>query len=518
MITAPSELPFLVLMVYINNNYNEFQFSRLKNRLMKTKLLIMLFFVTQLLPAQNFTEKAGTMFENVSYSSIEFADVDGDNDEDVIVAGFYTFNPYQTASTKLYMNDGMGNYVEKDSPLVGIARGDIKFFDADGDNDLDVIIAGEHQFLDRTTRLYLNDGAGNFTEKMGTPFEGVVYCSIAIADIDNDNDLDVFIIGKEPWFSYAWLYRNDGSGNFVKVTAPPMEGLSFSSAAFADIDGDNDQDLFITGRKYHNTQPHMAILYSNDGFGNFSVLTDTTFKALAYSSVEFADVDGDNDLDLLTTGAHYSTIHTILYLNDGLGRFTEKTGTTFDDVAYSSIKFKDMDGDNDPDVLIAGSTSSGLRSTKLYMNDGAGNFSELPGTPFEGIDQCAVGIADINGDNDYDILISGNAINYNLVVKLYVNDLLSFNEAATEENEDLVIVLYPNPTSDKINVHYSSETGHPVLMNIIDLTGKLVSQKKVKSEVGDNLFSFDLSTLVKGIYFLQIEDGMKIGTRQFIVN
>ncbi len=60
--------------------------------------------------------------------------------------------------------------------------------------------------------------------------------------------------------------------------------------------------------------------------------------------------------------------------------FTEVTGTPFTGVALSSIAFADVDGDNDQDVLITGLNlvqqgTPGDRISKLYTNDGAGNFS-----------------------------------------------------------------------------------------------------------------------------------------------
>ena len=101
------------------------------------------------------------------------------------------------------------------------------------------------------------------------------------------------------------------------------------------------------------------------------------FAGVAEGSIAFADIDGDNDLDVLITGRDSSgTIISKLYTNDGLGNFTEMMGTPFEGVVLSSIGFADVDGDNDQDVLITGTSSSGVIS-KLYTNDGMGNFTEM---------------------------------------------------------------------------------------------------------------------------------------------
>jgi hypothetical protein len=94
--------------------------------------------------------------------------------------------------------------------------------------------------------------------------------------------------------------------------------------------------------------------------------------------------------------------------------FTEVTGTPFTGVAQSSIAFADVDGDNDLDVLITGlnfmGQPPGVRISKLYTNDGVGNFTEVFGTPFAGVEEGSIAFADVDGDNDQDVLITGGAI------------------------------------------------------------------------------------------------------------
>ncbi len=66
------------------------------------------------------------------------------------------------------------------------------------------------------------------------------------------------------------------------------------------------------------------------------------------------DIDGDNDLDFLITGFKYPDAHTKLYTNDGAGVFTEVTNTNLSDVSFGSVAFADIDGDNDKDLVITG--------------------------------------------------------------------------------------------------------------------------------------------------------------------
>ena len=67
-------------------------------------------------------------------------------------------------------------------------------------------------------------------------------------DFDNDGDLDLFVANGG--FLGSWnnlLYRNEGSGDFVKITSGPVvdDGRSSRSGSWGDFDNDGDLDLFV---------------------------------------------------------------------------------------------------------------------------------------------------------------------------------------------------------------------------------------------------------------------------------
>ena len=140
--------------------------------------------------------------------------------------------------------------------------------------------------------------AQSFTEVVDTPFEGVQFSSIAVADVDGDNDEDILITGRGTGDDrIAKLYINDGKGNFTEMINTPFEGVQFSSIAFADVDGDSDEDVLITGSNIDFNS--IAKLYLNDGLGNFTELMNTPFEPIRDGSVAFADIDGDTDQDVI---------------------------------------------------------------------------------------------------------------------------------------------------------------------------------------------------------------------------
>ncbi len=389
---------------------------------MKLTLLPIFTLFTYVLAAQTFSELTGTPFEAVNTSSIAFADVDGDGDQDVFITGGVSSF---VKISKLYTNGGGGTFSEMmNTPFEGVNVSSIAFADVDGDNDQDVLLTGLDNSSNRIAKLYTNDGNGTFTEVMGTPFGGVVDGSIAFADVDGDNDQDVLITGQGNGIfpPSSRLYINDGEGTFVEMAGTPFLGLELSSVAFADIDGDNDQDLLTSG---WTSAQRISKLYTNDGTGAFTEITSTPFDGISNGSVAFADVDGDNDQDLLLTGVNGSLdLIANLYTNDGTGAFSEVSGTPFVGVDCSSVAFADVDGDNDQDVLITGADSPFGKIAKLYMNDGGGTFTEMMGTPFDGVDCSAVAFADVDDDNDQDVLLTGLNGSFQRIAKLYLNGAL----------------------------------------------------------------------------------------------
>ena len=401
-------------------------------------LFIILF--TSNIKAQSFSEITETPFEGVAYSSIAFADVDNDNDQDVLITGEINSDQPHTI---LYTNDGNGNFEEvTGTPFDGVFKSSIAFSDIDNDNDQDVLITGENSSGQRISKLYTNDGIGIYVEVLGTSFDGIYYSSISFADVDNDNDQDVLITGANSSDEYiSKLYTNDGNGNFEEVLGTPFDGSWRGSIAFADIDNDNDQDVLITG--FNNTDLSISKLYTNDGNGNFEEVLGTPFVGVRRSSVAFADVDNDNDQD----------------------------------------------------VLITGHNSPPLQISNLYSNNGNGGFVEVEGTPFESVTSGSIAFADIDNDNDQDVLITGFGDFLIHISKLYRNlTIVGINEISLFSK----VSIYPNPNTRLINIDLGSLT--VVSLKVINVSGQLIYYKE---HINAPIYQFELDA-APGIYILEL--------------
>ena len=411
---------------------------------MKKKYLIITSLILSLTTqAQNFQEVTFSNLVAGSSGECIFGDIDGDNDQDalIIAANFPEI-------ANLYINDGTGVFTENtNTPFVGVADGAAAFFDIDNDNDLDLIIAGADGPFPGPTRLYTNDGNANFTLVSGTPFISVYNCALDFADIDGDNDLDILISGQAAvnglgYLYLSKLYKNDGLGSFTEIAGTNFIGAAYGSVNFADIDGDNDKDVLITG---HNGTQFLTNFYTNNGNGVFTSITHP-FPNVAVSSVAFADIDGDSDLDVLLTGdSDYAnpTPTAEMFTNDGNGNFTIVNGTPFDGVLWSSVAFSDVDNDNDLDVLITGNSSNDLNNpayeTNLFINNGSGTFAIDNANIFPAYSLSDVAFSDVDNNGYSDIFIMGNE-------NMFMNNLCQINITVSINNGAILTANQSNST------------------------------------------------------------------------
>jgi hypothetical protein len=302
-------------------------------------------------------------------------DFDGDGDLDILA--------FDSESAVLYRNEE-GAFsafaLAFDKPLV-FANSDLdaaRMGDFDNDGDEDVLVAVDDGSYGGFGAVYLfkNDRGVFATSgesrgpvyQIGTP---------AVADHDNDGDLDIVITGLD-----SYIYKAEGSsllentGSSFNLSDKDLPETSFGVPVWGDIDGDGDQDLVLSGGIYGIDGPagiggsHTLVL-RNDGNSVFTQMAQIQPPVNGHAVL--GDYDNDGDLDLFLSGTGLST----LYENRKTS-FVNIAGA-FDQLDVRHTALGDYDNDGDLDALITGLTEEGA-VTRLFRNEQT-NPNEAPGAP-----------------------------------------------------------------------------------------------------------------------------------------
>jgi len=294
------------------------------------------------------------------------------------------------------------------------------FTDIDGDGDQDLIAA--ERFGDG--RLYRNDSCGDelrfvdITAEVGMGSHiSNEQTHIALADIDGDGDLDVYLTEGWQYGNGGVLYLNESDSqgiHFVDVTDKSglVAPVSCRTILFNDYDGDGDPDLYLgshgSANKFYLNQGDI----NNDGIPDFK---DVTAKAgLNYygydNGATAGDIDNDGDIDIVQAVARGANLDVVKIFrnegdtdNDGIVNFKDVTAYNgIAKAAHHGVGLGDVDNDGDLDLADANFHSSPL---KFYSNDGDGTFTNI--TAESGIGYLTYGVrtlfADIDNDGDLDL-------------------------------------------------------------------------------------------------------------------
>src|SRR5690554_556635 len=310
------------------------------------------------------------------------------------------------------------------SPFKDMFDGNSVFTDVDNDGDLDLFIVGLAYIGFANTEdvvLYRNDGNGNYTEDTGNSFEGVRLADVAVADVNGNGYMDLLISGRNSsGNAITNLYLNDGTGQYTLDNSVSFDGVEYGTVDFADFNGDGAPDVLITGD--NGNINGITKIYFNDGSGSFTEQTGTPLIGVDYSDVIILDVNGDNHLDIIISGdkgnPDYSTN---LYINNGVGQFTLQNSGLLA-INRGALASADVDGDGDLDVVVSGRTTGSTKESKLFLNDGTGIFTELTSLALTGVEFASAGFSDINGDTYPDLIVSGLVSNNNRSSEMFIND------------------------------------------------------------------------------------------------
>ena len=320
------------------------------------------------------------LYGNSRTFQIEFGDLDGDGDLDAVFANIPQYS-------EVWMNDGFGNFRNAYQNVGYGARG-MGLGDLDGDGDLDVVMAPASS--SERSLIYLNDGTGRFRPSVHDFGDTSMPANcMSLFDVDGDGDLDAGIYYPTSQ-RHTRLYLNDGTGDF-SFTGIRIPGI----AAWGDIDGDGDLDTISV---QHEQTGRGFKVFVNLGNADFEETQHIhASSAFIAGSTAFADADNDGDLDVIAVGSEFGEAPLTLLRNDGSGRFEGGTAGPFS-CPPGRLSVGDINGDGSIDVYVGCLD----QSPRIALGDGAGGFADsgaqLGSVSFSGI--AALGDLDTDGDLD----------------------------------------------------------------------------------------------------------------------
>ncbi len=375
--------------------------------------------------------------------ALSWFDVDADGDLDVIQVGNNAnlSLPANIATVSIATTFGAREteggasiptlqYASMDLGISPAWLGDAVWTDVDLDGDHDLVVTGTSDLsapYAPTTQVALRDGTTFTATTLG--LNSTIAGSIDAADVDGDGDEDLLLTGiSDAGIPTTLLYVNSGNGTYQEVSSP-IPGYAYGNGEFGDMDNDGDHDILVTGVLEDGTFD--VSVYANDGAGSFS-LYESNFEGLIYGAAHWGDYDSDGDLDILLSGGRISpnimdgVLH--VYVNN-TGAFapivTNEVGAVLGDAVWG-----DFDVDGDLDIVAAGGRAIvGSRSVgRLYRNVGSGivhvaNFA----SPFP----TSIQIGDLDGDEDIDLSAAGLNDRQRPVLLQYENGVRLVNNPPT---------------------------------------------------------------------------------------
>jgi Bacterial Ig-like domain (group 3)/FG-GAP-like repeat/FG-GAP repeat len=304
----------------------------------------------------------------------------------------------------------------------GFSPRSVAVADMNGDGTPDLVVANTDS---NTVGILGGNGNGTFQTAVTYDVGGQIPVSVAVADL--------LIIRQHPQVAVANGCADrttcSGSGEsgvgvlFGFFYPPPATyrsgGTFIQSVKIADVNNDGILDLLVAhlcastsfAKCTISTPGSVGVLLGNDGI--FTLLKTYNSGGFQTASLAVADVNGDGQPDLLVANSCASSTSCIngsVGVLLGNGDATFKKAVTYPAGFFPiSVDVADLNGDGKPDLVVANNQNGG--SVGVLLGNGDGTFASIVNYASGGSSPTSVAVADVNGDGKLDLVVANPSSN-----------------------------------------------------------------------------------------------------------
>ena len=283
----------------------------------------------------------GILHKGSCGGGVDFGDFNNDGLLDLAVGD-------HCAGLHVYQGDGTGKWTSASNGLPEFFADDIAFGDFNRDGNSDIAACSAN---DEGARIFTGDGRGNWKlhSTPGLPDSG--YChELAVGDFNHDGLTDIAAMVQQ---GAVWINTEQGiwrdSSFGIQI---PKNGGDHWGVAAGYINNDSHPDLV-----FGNTEKGTEV-YLGDGRGNWRPAADGLSDVQSASGVALADIDGDSNIDLLVSGKKNlndteDDYGVFLFKGDGTGnwKLIENSGLPEKGMTQAwGVVLADIDGDGTQEI------------------------------------------------------------------------------------------------------------------------------------------------------------------------
>lgn len=388
---------------------------------------------------------------------------------------------------RILLNDGTGHYPSfvvydtgddsTPSPSEGAD------FNNDGEIDLVVTTAWDNE-----VRVLTGDGLGNFSS-METYFTSNGVRGVVVGDFNGDGWDDMLTTNRLA--GNITIFMNDGDGTFT-ATGMDLPNQDETACALVDANHDGILDVYFAS---FNSQKAGVLL--GDGNGGFALSGEVAVQGRPWM-IGAGDLNGDGHPDLVSANSN-SNKSAVLF-GDGAGGLSQPTHYSPPNCQFPlSVDIGDIDGDGDLDFITSNYSS---KNYTVFENDGTGQFTMPVTLLAPEASSCAI-LHDRDNDGDIDITATDEEAD---VILLFRNPGEPSGTSEQATNLDLSIQVMPNPVFEQTTISFALPKRSKVAVSLVNAFGQPVVEKApVWMEAGNNSLKMTgLGKLPAGIYLLEI--------------